>query len=154
MAKKVLLQIEFEMNEIQKLFDVYGTFLETLQKSEPDPVELAAAASILHSFYNGVENIFLSIAKRIDLNVPAGDPWHRELLNQMICKNSERENVISGDTAELLSNYLAFRHFFRHSYSHYLNWTELDVLIQDLSGTWLKVKSELQEFLFQQSSKI
>jgi hypothetical protein len=38
---------------------------------------MTALASVLHSFYNGLENIFLSIARHVDQQVPTGDRWHR-----------------------------------------------------------------------------
>ena len=36
----------------------------------PDLVEITALASVLHSFYNGLENVFLSISKAVDADVP------------------------------------------------------------------------------------
>jgi len=37
----------------------------------------------LHSFYNGLENIFKLIAKKIDEQNPTSERWHIELLDQM-----------------------------------------------------------------------
>ncbi|MFB3040637.1 MAG: hypothetical protein ACE1ZS_02375 [Candidatus Poribacteria bacterium] len=36
-------------------------------------VEITALGSVLHSFYNGIENIFLSILKRCDQEQLTGD---------------------------------------------------------------------------------
>lgn len=51
--------------------------------------------SVLHSFYNGLENIFNIIAKNIDSSVPTGNKSHQELLHQMAIKNSMRDEIIN-----------------------------------------------------------
>jgi hypothetical protein len=85
-------------------------------------IEVTACASVLHSFYNGLENIFLSIVKRIDRNVPTGDRWHRDLLYQMGKETPERKQVLTNKTIDQLVDYMGFRHFYRHSYSFSLEW--------------------------------
>lgn len=57
-VEKVIDQITFEIAQIDKLFEVYAELLSRVQQRQPDTVEIAAVASVLHSFYNGVENIF------------------------------------------------------------------------------------------------
>ena len=66
MVKKVVSQVKFEIEQIGLLFEAYADLLERVQRRTPDLVEVTAVASVLHSFYNGLENIFLSIAKGID----------------------------------------------------------------------------------------
>ncbi len=61
--EKVISQIKFETGQIDLLFEAYADLLDRVQKRTPDLVEVTAVASVLHSFYNGLENIFLSIAK-------------------------------------------------------------------------------------------
>ena len=59
LAEKVISQVEFEIGQIDQLFESYAGLLEQVQKNIPDLVEVTAVASVLHSFYNGLENIFL-----------------------------------------------------------------------------------------------
>lgn len=63
LVEKVISQVKFEIGQIDHLFESYADLLEQAQKKAPDLVEITAVASVLHSFYNGLENIFLSIAK-------------------------------------------------------------------------------------------
>jgi hypothetical protein len=42
---------------------------------------------------------------------------------------------------------LGFRHFYRHSYSFFLEWGELEELVTSLAEVWDQVKDELQLFL-------
>lgn len=80
MVKKAVEQINFEIGQIERLFEEYA---DLLKQKEPTLVELTAMASVLHSFYSGLENIFLSAAKGIDKDIPSGEGWHRKLLRQM-----------------------------------------------------------------------
>jgi hypothetical protein len=102
---------------------------------------------VLHSFYNGLENIFLSIAKGIDQKVPTGAQWHRDLLNQMAEATSGRGPVLTIETTHRLANYLAFRYFYQHSYSFLLSWEEMQKLVTELAEVWNQTKQGLQLFL-------
>jgi len=147
LAESVVSQVEFEIGQIEHLFESYADLLEKTQKKAPDLVETTAVASVLHSFYNGLENIFLSIAKGIDQDVPAGAQWHRVLLTWMTETTSNRGPVLTVDTAHRLANYLAFRHFYRHSYTFLLEWDELEKLVMSLAEVWEQTRDELQRFL-------
>ena len=100
----------------------------------------------MHSFYNGLENIFLSIAKGIDVDIPTGSNWHRNLLTRMAETIPNRGPVLKVETTQLLADYLGFRHFYRHSYSFFLDWDELGKLIIPLTKVWAQVKTELRQF--------
>jgi len=110
-------------------------------------VEATAVASVLHSFYNGLENIFLAIAKGIDAEVPSGAQWHRGLLTKMTESATSRGPVLTVEMAHRLADYLGFRHFYRHSYSFYLEWEEVEKLVMSLEEVWEQAKGELQAFL-------
>jgi hypothetical protein len=147
LAKNVVSQIKFEIDQIDGLLDSYTELLNRSQKSKPDLIEITAIASVLHSFYNGVENIFLSIAKGIDNFVPEGFQWHRNLLLLMTQKTAKRSHVISEKMAQNLAQYLGFRHFYRHSYSFFLEWSEVEKLVIPLQKMWAELKNELGLFM-------
>ncbi|MBI3537838.1 MAG: hypothetical protein HY070_09805, partial [Chloroflexi bacterium] len=71
--KKVISEIEFEISQIEQLLATYADLLKRAQDRSPDTVEIAAIASVLHSFYNGIEKIFLSVAKAMDASIPLGE---------------------------------------------------------------------------------
>jgi hypothetical protein len=60
---------------------------------------------------------------------------------------SSREKVLTINTAHRLADYLGFRHFYRHSYSFFLEWDELEKLVTPLAGVWEQTKVELELFL-------
>ena len=98
----------------------------------------------MHSFYNGIENIFTIVAKEIDQHQPSSTNWHRNLIDQMTQDNQARSAIVSSSVREVLVEYLSFRHFFRHSYSFHLEWEQMKSLIVDLRPNWIKIKSELE----------
>ena len=141
--------IEFEIGEIESLFQLYQKELFDLDLEQtPDLLELTAFASVLHSFYNGIENILLSIAKNIDKKTPSDPNWHKRLLSQMAEKNIARKPVLSEGMKNELKKYLTFRHFFRHSYSFHLEWEELEKLIKPIHQVWEKFRAEISSFLY------
>jgi len=147
LAKKIISQVEFEIGQIEQLFVSYAGLIDRANRAKPDLIQITALASVLHSFYNGLKNIFLSIAKGIDRDVPAGSQSHRDLLTRMTQSTSDRIPVLQVETAHQLADYLGFRHFFRHSYSFFLDWYEMEKLILALPKVWAQTKMELQLFL-------
>lgn len=137
----------FEIGQIDQLLDKFTGLLENTEKGKPSLIEVTALGSVLHSFYNGLENIFTTIAKDLDGDMPDSAQWHRDLLNRMTQTTPKRKSVLSSETAEQLADYLSFRHFFRHSYSFFLEWDELEELVTPLAQLWSKTKIEIQAFL-------
>jgi hypothetical protein len=147
LVERIVSQIKFEIEQIDHLLASYADLLERTQEQKPDLIQVTAVASVLHSFYNGLENIFLVIAKGIDADVPTGAQWHRDLLTRMTEPTSSRKPVLMAETAHRLASYLGFRHFYRHSYSFFLEWDELKGLVLTLAEVWNRAKTELRVFL-------
>jgi hypothetical protein len=147
LVEETLSQIEFELDQIDRLLESYADLLERALKTSLDLVEITAIASVLHSFYNGLERILLSIAKGIDQQVPEGSFWHRDLLQQMSKATPSRPAVLTAETSQRLVAYMGFRHFYRHSYSFDLEWDELEKLVTPLADTWNQVKRDLRQLV-------
>ena len=78
---------------------------------------LRARGSILHDFYNGVERVFVRIAREVNGGVPRAEQWRRELVRNMALDiPAVRPAVIDADLAGTLEEYLRFRHVFRNVY--------------------------------------
>ena len=105
-------------------------------------IELAGVAALLHSFYNGIEKLLKDILKAQKILVPEGANWHRDLVKVAV----ERQ-VIKESTAQALSSYLAFRHFFVHAYVMDLEGERLETLIQQVNATFEQAKRDIEKFL-------
>ena len=109
-------QVTVERQQLHRLLETYRPLFEKCAVSAPNDIEIYALAGLLHSFYNGIENIFKRIAEELDGQSPRSQFWHRELLDSMSQPREVRPAVISESLVERLDSYLDFRHFFRHSY--------------------------------------
>lgn len=147
MTKKALAEIRVEIESIEFLLAQYESVLQGFFDAAHGQVDDLAVASILHSFYGGLENIFKRIAKRIDGQMPSGEQWHINLLVQMTSATEKRPRLLSAETSALLKEYLQFRHFFRHNYLFVLKHERLEKLVRPLLEVWAKTKCDLEEFV-------
>ncbi len=147
LANNIKVMIKDSISDIDKLFDTYDLLLSLVKQKEPDAIELAAIATVIHSFYNGVEGVFLLVSKNIDKNTPSTGRWHKDLLSQMATHTDKRIPVISENCLENLAQYMQFRHFFRHSYSFQLSWDKISPLVENIQKIWQQTKMELLNFI-------
>ncbi|MCK5147276.1 hypothetical protein KAR48_11005 [bacterium] len=101
-------------------------------------LELAGVAALIHSFYNGIENILKQIIKHENISLPIGSSWHRDLLTI-----SEQNRILSRETIVLLGEYLAFRHFFSHAYALDLYPEKMEPLVLQIGKINLMFKAEI-----------
>ncbi len=140
-------QVEVEREQLQRLLESCRGALKKGASTPPTDMELYALAAMLHSFYNGIENIFKRIAEEADGQSPHGQAWHRELLDLMSRPGKARSAVISESLVERLDAYLDFRHFFRHSYVFHLRWDRMKILALGCEETLKLLEEELDRFL-------
>ena len=146
MSSDIQQDIIDSIEDISELLSSYDTLFQSVKIKNPDRVELAALGTIMHSFYNGIEGIFLYVAKNIDKTIPDDSSWHQSLLKQVTGKTENRSPVISKHSADLLAPYIKFRHFFRHAYTFMLNWQQMKPLVDDLHSVWVTVKNDIELF--------
>ena len=147
MDKNIKEEIEFKISEIDKLFIEYDLIFEKIKIEKPDLFDMTILGSVLHSFYNGLENIFEIIAKNIDKNIPTGNKSHQELLHQMASENNFRNEIINENLYFKLREYATFIHFYRHAYSFQLNWEKMKPLVKDVNSVWEETKCSLKKFI-------
>ena len=103
--------------------------------SELSILELAGVSTLLHNFYNGIENILKHVVQDKGLDIPDGASWHRDLVNL-----AARERLITDATAETFKPYLAFRHFFVHAYAIDLQAERLEPLSEKARSVFDSLK--------------
>lgn len=103
-------------------------------------LELAGVATIVHNFYNGLENILKQVSQAQSLGIPTGTSWHQKLLSGAVEKQ-----LISLKLSNNLNDYLAFRHFFSHGYALNLRAGLMEPLVSNISETFSDFKSELRD---------
>ena len=147
MANAVKLKIAFEISQIDELIEKSSVLLQKCILQEPDFIELNAAGAILHSYYNGLENIFLLIRKNIDKTVLSSERWHSELLKSMFTATETRRPLFEKKLYDQLIDYMGFRHFFRHSYGYHLRWDLIKPLLMNIKENWNTVKNNIETII-------
>lgn len=145
LLNKNIKNIEFQISEIDILIKQYKELIEL--KRKPTLVEIAALAGVLHSFYNGIERIFVFIHTYQGKVLLAGDNWHKQLIEEIFNTKKDDKLILPLLLKETIDNYRAFRHFYRHSYTFNLDWEEMETLVIDLKSNWKSIKKYLKKFL-------
>lgn len=105
-------------------------------------LEIAGLATLIHNFYNGVENILKQIFQLKSIKIPTGLSWHQELLLK-----AKNENIVSEKLADKLKEFLGFRHFFTHAYALDLHPSRIESLIEKIVETFNEFKEEINNNL-------
>ena len=129
-------EIRLELAQLRTLLGTFRPLLLKVKAAPPDAIEVAALAGLLHSFYNGVENILKRIAVHSGQQLPTSISWHSELLESMAIPAAGRKAVLDGELLDRLRTYLGFRHVYRHSYTFQLRWEKMQPLITGIEDTF------------------
>ncbi len=112
-----------------------------------DDAYIDSVALNLHGIYNGLEHIFVAIAKSVDGTLPDDEHWHESLLKQMVHSFEDvRPAVISTASLDVLDEHRKFHHVIRNVYAHNLIPSKMKDLVEPLDQMLLRVKTELHNF--------
>jgi hypothetical protein len=105
-------------------------------------LELGGTASLLSSLYHGMENILKQGLLALEVALPSGAAWHRDLLQA-----AHDQGIISTELRNRLVPYMAFRHFFTHSYGFDLDPQRLAPLVREVRAVYACFKKEAKQFV-------
>lgn len=135
-----------KLNKLEKEFQRVQEKL-SLDEHQVPAYDRGAIGYILHSFYNGCENIFRSIARFFENDLEP-QTWHRNLLKRMTYGvEGYRPRVIEDNLFQLLDDFRGFRHKFRHSYFYELDWEKERLVAAKLPATFKLLHQQITEFL-------
>ncbi|MBO7638824.1 MAG: hypothetical protein J6S91_07600 [Treponema sp.] len=142
MDETVKTKIEYEISQIDELIEKSEVLISLCKNKEPDFIEITAIGGILHSFYNGIENIFVLIGKSLDFDFKSSPQWHRNLVDFMFLQ----PDFLPQDLRLLLTEYMGFRHFFRHTYGYTIKWEKCSHLFMGISDFWHTVRASINKY--------
>ncbi len=128
--------------EIENIDEIFNELPHYSKLPKLTTLELAGVAALLHNYYNGIENIIKQILIGRNIQIPEGKSWHKEIL-----EISVKERIISEDCKVNLGRYLAFRHFFMHTYALDLYAGKMEPLVEKSKEIYLSFKTEIKKYL-------
>lgn len=160
MRARILGEVEMASNAVLALKGLIEDELTTLERivehteeglamlsDPPGQFELHGLAAYIHQFYTGVESIFERIVVYLGEEMPRGEYWHVDLLNQMVEEREAiRPPVLDEPLRARLKEYLDFRHFFRHAYGYTPEWVKMRPLAEGMGRTQASLREQLERF--------
>ncbi len=139
-------------DELKKISETATKIEERLEKIKSSPAEYREYIEItiaknLVDCYQGMENIFRRIALDVDLRLPDGSRWHKDLLDQMAEPQNQRQPVISQETFERLQELLEFRHVFNNIYGEELLYERTEQIAKQLNIILKRLSNELDTLI-------
>ena len=146
--KRLTQRINDELTKISETLERIRRGLEKLEVVRIDVREFIenTIATDLADVYRGIENIFLRIAREVDMHVPTGSRWHKNLLAQMAEQRPERTSVISENTALQLEKLLEFRHKVTNIYGRELKYEKTIPHAKSIEDLFARVSQDLNTF--------
>ena len=151
-------------DELDKINETLERITRGLDKIEMVPIDIRefienTIATDLADVYRGIENIFLRIAREVDMHVPRGSRWHtfnskflacklrqKDLLAQMTGQRPERPPVISERTSLRLEDLLDFRHKVNNIYGKALIYEMTEPHAKSIDELFANVSEDLGIF--------
>ncbi|MFP4062461.1 MAG: antitoxin [Halochromatium sp.] len=139
-------------DELKKLARLEQSFeqIEAKLVLPPDQVpdyDRGAIGYLLHSFYNGCENIFRAIARFFENDLGA-DSWHADMLRRMTLEiEGYRPAVIDNALFQVLNDFRGFRHVFRNNYGFELDWERERLVARRFPQALVELRAQIQVFL-------
>ena len=146
--KRLTQRINDELEKINETLERVTRGLEKLEVVSIDVREFIenTIATDIADIYRGIENIFLRVAREVDMHVPTGSRWHKNLLSQMVEQRPERPPVISEDTFFQLEDLLDFRHKVNNIYGRQIVYEKTEVHAKSIDELFATVSQEFNAF--------
>lgn len=143
LARRLAAEIDAEMATMAALGEEFAS-----APRGGDSYAIRARGSMLHDFYNCVERVFLRIARELNGGAPRGEQWHRQLIGDMALEIvGVRPAVVDRRLADVLGEYLRFRHVFRNVYGGVLDAERMASLEDRLPATMTAFRQDIEAFV-------
>jgi hypothetical protein len=140
--------LRVELEAFDAIVEEAERCLQDLAHRPPTYLELRGAGDIAHDFYNAVERFLERVAVEMNGGLPSGSDSHVRLLQRMAREVPDvRPTVLGGESHRFLTEYLRFRHLFRHRYGFELDWEKLRPLLAGIRDGSASVRKDLEAFI-------
>lgn len=157
--KRLASQLEKDFKTTLSLAETVNEFKEKVnEKNSGKDANIYAVALSLQHYYTSLETSFKRIAKELDGDLPTGEKWHLDLLEQMSLNIKDvRPAFLTDQERKRLDKLRRFRHVVRHGYEYELDWDQIKPLVKEMNSVNSSLKNsfnDFEEFLYELAEKI
>lgn len=147
LPKELIEEIRLERVLLDDLIGESDELIKRVAAEKASVTDKLACGSVLQSFYNGIERIFVCIAEYLNGGIPEGVDWRHKLLPAMAEPTSNRPAVISAELLEHLKQYKDFREAFRYAHYFRLSWEQTTPMVVNCPKVLELFGTEIDAFL-------
>jgi hypothetical protein len=145
-------KLEILEADIERQMEIIDSIYEKIQKrgiDYQDNVErMESLAYQLHNLYCAFEDLMRMISIEFENQISESADWHARLLNRMTEDiKSIRPALFSRKNLPFLDELRAFRHWFRHAYSHEVEQDKLGIVLKKAFKLRDTFKDDIQQFI-------
>ena len=146
--QSLIQRIQSEVSDLEQVIDRAQQTWERIDEAPENEYAFVDSVALnLHGFYSGLEKLFELIARQVDQNLPDGETWHRDLLQQMAQDLPDvRPAVIGQESAVMADEFRRFRHLVRNVYTTNFDPEKMARLMETLPEWWPQLHAELLAF--------
>lgn len=145
----LITRIHQELDDLERVVSRAERGIQAARRHPEDQdLFIDSVALNMHDFYAGLERIFQKIGSTVDGNIPSGRNWHQELLQQMqMDLPTLRPPVLSTEAAQMLDEFVRFRHVVRNIYAFQFDPERVARLVNQMRPTWVQTQTDLFTFV-------
>lgn len=140
-------ELEVDLQDLERLCFEYADLLAVDSGKSPSKVEILALATILQSYYTGIENSLVRISRAFDGDVLRSNMWHADLLRVVAVLTERRPAAMTLELHDQLVPYRGFRHVARAQYGFRLDWARMEGLVRSLPKTSEELHRQIRLFI-------
>lgn len=143
-----LLRAELQ-RQLQRIDEVYELLRTRSAQAAPDaPAFVESTAYQLHNFYGAIEDLLQLVAAAFENSIADSGRWHTQLVWRMTLEiEGVRPPLLTEETAQLMQELRAFRHFFRHAYGAGLDYERVQENLDRARQLKPLLQRDVEQFL-------
>jgi len=126
----LIIAVQGETDHFRELKQQVSDTTARLPGGQPEVHDIRSVAMLLTEIYLGTENLMRQVAKQLGEDIPSGQAWHQQLLQQLSVESPDlRPALFSPRTTISLDEFRRFRHVTHHAYASRFDWEQMSKLL-------------------------
>ncbi|MHB8204210.1 MAG: ribonuclease toxin HepT-like protein [Desulfomonilaceae bacterium] len=140
-------EFDYQVKEIDRIYEVLQSRTSEVPKRPMLDEVIESIGYWLHNLYCAYEDLFKIVCSFWENNMSSASGYHTSLLKRMVFGiEGIRPALLSDDSFRVLDELRAFRHVFRHAYSHGLEEERVMILLNRIKSSNPIIKKDLASF--------